>query len=304
MIGRIVDIAEDHRHLARERGFLIVSRRGEEIGRVALDDIAAVIVHAHGVTYTNNLLVELARRNAPFVLCDETHSPVGMLWPVDGHHLQAARMDAQIDAGRPLRKRLWAQLIREKLARQGAVLAEMGMPDAPLAALVARVRSGDPTNVEAQGARRYWPLLMGSDFRRDRNLPGANALLNYGYTILRAAVARAIIGAGLHPGIPLHHANQGNPMRLADDLMEPYRPFVDRRVRELLAVGLHEVDAVSKRELAHLLYQDIEDEDVTRPLCVCIERTATSLAQVFLGERETLLLPPTPRSRTCSQATG
>ncbi len=303
MIGRIVDIADDHRHLARDRGFLVVSRRSEELGRVALDDIAALIVHAHGVTYTNNLLVELARRNAPFVLCDETHSPVGMLWPVDGHHQQAGRMDAQLDAGRPLRKRLWAQLVRAKLMQQAVVLAEAGLPHAPLSALVARVRSGDPSNVEAQGARRYWTLLMGAEFRRDRSAPGANALLNYGYTVLRAAVARAIIGAGLHPGIPLHHANQGNPMRLADDLMEPYRPFVDRRVRELLGAGLETVDATTKRELAHLLYQDIDDEGSTRPLYLCIERTATSLAQVFLGERETLLLPPAPQL-PCSPVTA
>lgn len=293
MLGRIVEVSNDQCHLSADRGHMVVrSTDGpkQELGRVPLDDIAALIANAHGLSYTNNLLVALAERGAPFVLCASNHNVVGMLWPADGHHQQAHRFDAQIACKEPTRKRLWASIVAAKLNSQAAVLRGIGVPDAPVAALAKQVRSGDPTNLEAQGARKYWALLMGPLFRRDREASGTNAMLNYGYTVLRAATARAVVAAGLHPSIGLHHSHDNNAMRLVDDLMEPFRPFIDHAVWQLHKQGQYELEPAAKRALVQTLYQDLYTPDGRTPVIVCIQKTATSLAQVLLGERKALEL--------------
>lgn len=294
MIGRIVEIADDRRHLALLRGFMVVHETdGErrELGQVPLDDIAAVIANAHGLTYTNNLLVALAERGAPFVLCCANHNAVGMLLAIDGHHLQGKRIDAQLAATRPKLKRVWAEIVRAKLLQQAAVLKAASAPTAPLTALAARVRSGDPDNLEAQGARRYWTLLFGDDFRRDQDGGGVNAMLNYGYTVLRACTARSVVAAGLHPTLGLHHRHEGNAMRLVDDLMEPFRPVIDLKVWLLARRGECEITPATKRVLVHALFDDLPTSNGATPLMVCTQRLATSLAQVYTGEREHLDLP-------------
>ena len=190
---RIVDIATDGRHLAAHRGFLIVSEGREEVGRVPLDDVAAVIVHAHGITWSTNLMVALAERGALMLLCGPNHQPAAVCLPIDGHHAQNGRMRAQWEAGRPLSKQLWRALVVAKIRWQGAVLEANGRTAGAFDLLARKVGSGDPDNVEAKAARRYWGLLMGEDFRRDREAGGANALLNYGYAVMRAMCARAVI---------------------------------------------------------------------------------------------------------------
>ncbi len=294
MIGRIVEVADDRRHLFVSRGFLVVQEtEGErkELGQVPLDDITAVIANAHGLSYTNNLLVALAERGAPFVLCTSNHNAVGMLWPIDGNHQQGKRFDAQLAATKPTHKRLWADIVRSKLLQQAAALEAAGAPVAPLSALAGKVRSGDPDNLEAQGARRYWGLLFGSEFRRDPNGDGLNALLNYGYTVYRAATARAVVAAGLHPTLGLHHSNEGNPMRLVDDLMEPFRPMVDLLVWQLQQKKESRVSPDTKRALVRSLYDDMQTDSGATPAMVCMQRLAVSLAQVYLGERDKLDLP-------------
>ena len=294
MIGRIVEIADDRRHLFVNRGFLLVrDTEGErkELGQIPLDDIAAVIANAHGISYTNNLLVALAERGVPFVLCGPNHNAVGMLLTLDGHHVQAKRIEAQIAASAPTVKRLWAAVVKAKLEQQAAALEAAGAPTAPLTALVAKVRSGDPDNIEAQGARRYWSLLFGPDFRRDQDGGGLNGMLNYGYTILRSATARAVVAAGLHPSIGLHHSNDANAMRLVDDLMEPFRPVVDLKVWQLRHAGEDDVTPDSKRALVRVLYDDMQTNVGVTPVMVCMQRLATSLAQVFLEDRTKLDLP-------------
>lgn len=294
MIGRIVEVADDRRHLFMSRGFMVVQdTEGErkELGQVPLDDIAAVIANAHGLSYTNNLLVALAERGAPFVLCAANHNAVGMLLPVDGNYNQAKRFDAQLGASKPTIKRLWAEVVRAKLEQQAAALEAAGGPTAPLSALAGKVRSGDPDNLEAQGARRYWGLLFGDAFRRDQNAGGLNAMLNYGYTVLRAATARAVIGSGLHPTLGLHHSNDSNAMRLVDDLMEPFRPVIDLKVWQLRRGGETEITPETKRALVRTLYDDMQTAAGATPVMVCAQKLATSLAQVYLGERERLDLP-------------
>lgn len=294
MIGRIIEVADDRRHLFLSRGFMVVKdTEGErkELGQVPLDDIAAVIANAHGLSYTNNLLVALAERCAPFVLCAANHNAVGMMLSIDGNYQQAKRFDAQIAAGQSLKKRLWAEIVRSKLQQQAAVLETVGAPFMPLVALTRKLRSGDPDNCEAQGARRYWGLLFGHDFRRDQQGNGLNAMLNYGYTIMRAATARSVIAAGLHPTISLHHSNENNAMRLVDDLMEPFRPMIDLKIWQLNRQGETQITPESKRTLVSALYEDMQTNAGASPVIVCVQKLAVSLAQVFLGEKKKLDLP-------------
>ena len=300
MIGRIVEIAGDGRHLSLDRGFLVISHRKDELGRIPIDDVAALIGNAHGLSYSNNLLVALAERGAPFVLCGAHHRPVGLLWPVDSHHRQAARMDAQLRASLPLRKRLWKQVTQTKIGMQAAVIGLFDGPEAPLRRLASTVRSGDPSNVEGRAARLYWNLLFGKAFRRDHDGDGINGLLNYGYTVLRATVARHLMAAGLHPGIPLHHANEGNPMRLVDDLMEPFRPLVDACVRKLTETGRGDVDSETKRTLALLPVRNICLDRGVSPVSLVIQRMVVSLAQLYEDPKATLELPPVTKTALAS----
>ena len=294
MIGRIVEVADDRRHLFMHRGFMVVQdTEGDrkELGQVPLDDIAAVIANAHGLSYTNNLLVALAGRGAPFVLCAANHNAVGMLLPIEGNFEQAKRIEAQIAASLPTHKRLWAAVVRSKLEQQAAALEATGAPSVPLSALIAKVKSGDPENLEAQGARRYWGLLFGDKFRRDQDAGGLNAMLNYGYTVLRATTARAIIAAGLHPSIGLHHSHDNNAMRLVDDIMEPFRPVIDLKVWQLQRNHEEHITPDTKRALVRTLYDDMQTDAGATPVMVCLQKLATSLAQVYLGERDKLDLP-------------
>lgn len=291
MTGRIVEIAEDGRHLSLSRGFLVVAADGRELGRVALDDVAVLLINAHGVTHTTNLLLALAERGAAVVLCGPNHLPAAFLWPVSSHHVQARRMRAQVEAPATLARRLWQAIVRAKIRQQAAALEAQGQPGGALTAMARRVRVGDPDNLEAQAARRYWPLLFGSAFRRDQDGEGANALLNYGYAILRSATARAVAAAGLHPSIGLHHANRGNPLCLVDDLMEPFRPFVDLAVLRLAAAGHAAVTRDAKRYLALLPSWDMATAEGTTPIATVVVRMAGSLARVLEDGAGDLDLP-------------
>lgn len=312
MSWRIAEVAHDGRHLGRDRGFLTVSDRSTEVGRIPLDDLGAVVANAHGLTYTNSLLIELCQRGIPLVVCGANHVPAGLLWPLVGHHQQAGRIHAQLTSKLPTRKRLWAEIVRAKVANQSAALDLLGLPSLPLKSMVRKVRPGDSANIESQAARLYWPTLFGKGFRRDRSAAGLNALLNYGYAVVRATTARAVVAAGLHPSIGLHHSNKLNGMVLVDDVMEPYRPFVDVRVHALAEARKPEVDSDAKRALAEVLVADLRSAAGVTPLQVCVQRTATSLAMTYAGERKDLEFPyaeiPESLARTgedqCSPAIG
>ncbi len=291
MSTRIVEIANDGRHLAVERGFMTVGEQGQEIARIPLDDIAAVIACAHGLTYSNNLLIQLARRNALFVVCGPNFVPAAFLWALEGNYTQSSRMDAQIEATAPKCKQLWKQIVRAKIAQQAAILEGIGANPIPVSALIQNVRSGDPENIEAQAARRYWPLVFGEQFRRDRESGGINALLNYGYMIIRSAVARAIMGAGLHPSIGIHHRNAGNPMRLVDDVMEPFRPYVDFAVWNMRKNKQEDVTPEAKKKLAGLLDMEVATYAGMTALRAAIQNAATSLALVYAGQKAALEFP-------------
>ena len=288
MLGRIVEIAEDNRYLSLSRGFMVVQSTEANrptIGQVPIDDIAAVIANAHGLSYSNNLLVALAERATPLVLCAANHNPVGMLLSIDGNFQQAKRFDAQIAASLPLKKRLWAEIVKAKLQQQAAALNAIGKASTPVSALISKVRSGDPENIEAQAARRYWRLLFGEQFRRDQQADGLNALLNYGYTVLRANTARAVLAAGLHPTLGLHHSNQSNAMRLVDDLMEPFRPMIDLKVWQLHQQQQTTITPETKRHLVRTLFTDMHTPAGVSPVASCVQQLATSLALILIGEK-------------------
>lgn len=295
-MDRIVDIATNGQHLSIHRGFLIVEREREEVGRIALDDIHAVIVHAHGTTWSANLVAGLAERGAPIVFCAANHSPVAVTLPLEGHYAQNARMQAQLAVSKPLTKQLWRRIVSAKIMMQGSLLAALGIAGAEAFPFIARrVTSGDKENLEAQAARRYWPLLMGQDFRRNRDAPGTNALLNYGYAVMRATCARAVVAAGLHPTIGIQHANRGNAFALADDLVEPFRPLVDALVHNMLSEGVETLDPAAKRRFARLIAFDLRIADEASPVSLAAARLAQSLARAFETGRAELALfePPT-----------
>ncbi|WP_417271110.1 type II CRISPR-associated endonuclease Cas1 [Celeribacter sp.] len=300
-MDRIVDIATDGRHLSRARGFLKVSESGTEVGRIPLDDIAAIIVHAHGITWSNSLLAELADRGAPVVICDTSHSPRSVVLPLEGHHAQGGRLRAQWTASRPLFKQSWKRIVIAKIRMQAAALDAYGEAPAPLEMMARNVTSGDETNLEAQAARYYWPRIMGDDFRRDRLAADANALLNYGYTVLRACASRAVVAAGLHPSIGIHHSNQGNAFALADDVMEPFRPLVDCAVKSLVARNGTQVDSEAKQTLARLIAFDLPMGDTQSPVSVALTKLATSLGQSFEAGKPSLALPSPPDALTLAE---
>lgn len=278
MIGGVVEIAEDGRHLSLYRGFLKVSDPGGEIGRVPLDDITALILSAPQLSISKNVMTALLERKAVIVISGHNWHPLGMTIPIDAHYGQAGILRQQINLSEPKRKRLWQTIVKAKIANQATVLQWAGVDQAKvveLQTMVKRVRSGDPDNLEAQAARCYWPALMGGHFRRDRDQDGPNAALNYGYSILRAATARACVSAGLTPALGLHHQSDVNPFALVDDLMEPYRPLVDWQVCQMGEVD--SLDPPGKRALVAVLQRDLNTEQGNSPLINCLQRLAQSL---------------------------
>lgn len=291
---RVVDIETDGLFLAVHRGFLTVSAQGVERGRVPLDDIGALIVHAHGTTWSTSVFTRLGERGVPVVICGTNHAPSAMVWPLHGHHLQGARMRAQLGAGRPLSKQLWRQIVAAKIRMQGDTLRRNGKEAGAFDLLARKLRSGDPDNIEAQAARRYWKSLFGPDFSRDQDAGSINGLLNYGYTVLRAIVSRAVCAAGLHPTLGIFHANRANAFALADDLMEPYRPLVDQIVRDLVAGGQTEVTPQTKQILSRLATLDLPGPSGQSPLSVQAQRFVYSLAASFEAGTPQLELPQPP----------
>lgn len=291
MLRRIVEISGEGRKLSLERGFLAVSSADGPVGRAPLDDIEAVVAATPAISFSGQVLAALAARGAPVVICGDRFTPVMWLLPVDGHHAQGDRMEAQADSDRPKRKRLWAEIVAAKIGAQARTLESIGVDSRDLTRLGKDIRSGDTGNAEALAAQKYFPAMFGRGFRRDRESGGVNLFLNYGYTVLRAATARAIVAAGLHPSLGLFHRSRGDALRLADDLMEPFRPAIDLKALSLAREGCDELDAAAKRQLVNVLYCDYATSEGRTPLTNCLARLAVSLAQVFMDERKKLSFP-------------
>ena len=295
MERRVLDIAEGRRYLSKKRGSLsVICDHGTPEASetlVPFDEIESVIVHTPQASYSNGAMLELARRGIPLVCCDQAHTPAAWLWPVEGNFEQGRRMAAQAALTDELRDDLWASIVRAKLEAQAAVVRDEGFPDDALLEFSRAVLPGDRGNVEAQAARLYWRLLFDERFRRRRFGNEPNGLLNYGYAILRATVARQLCAAGLHPSLGLHHHNRFNPLCLVDDLMEPFRPAVDRAVLTLWHSGCEGVTAKAKAALVAVMAARVCTERGEAPLSRCIEWAAQSLAQSVVEGNNLLRLP-------------
>lgn len=295
MQNRIVEISSDGAYLSVSRGFLSVKIDGEIVGKIAIDDMTALIIRGHGASLSVNICARLSKANVPIVICGNDQAPASVIWPVSGHFSQGLHMQAQATANKPLQKRLWAQLIKAKIEAQANVLEARSLNCDDLRAMARRVKTGDADNMEAQAAKKYWPRLMGKDFKRGTHHGGINASLNYGYTVLRSAVARSVLAAGLHPSLSLHHQSRGDALRLADDLMEPFRPWVDHVVcrfpENFKNDGDFELGIDHKTALVGVLTFDLQSPHGISPMQVCMDRLAQSLVQVYLKARKTIELP-------------
>jgi len=294
MLPRIIDFSEQGARLRVRLGQLIIVPESGEEHSIPLAEVGVLVAAHPQITVTQAVLGGLASAGAIVVVCDERRLPVGMLLPLVGHHLQARRFVAQAAASVPTKKRLWRQIVRAKIELQAHALETLHGDSAGVRPLMRLVRSGDPENVEARAARAYWPLLFADeDFRRDHERGDQNRLLNYGYTVLRAIVARAICAAGLHPALGLHHHNQYSAFCLADDLMEPFRPTVDLVVARLVREQRQTppLDSATKGALLDALLSDCQLDGQTRTVFDAATLAAQSLAAVLLGEAERLALP-------------
>jgi CRISPR-associated protein Cas1 len=274
---------------------LVIERPECPKATLPIEDIGVVIVDDVRATYTQAVFLELLAAGATVLVTGRDHLPAGMMLPLDAHHVQTERHRAQVEASEPVKKRIWQALVAAKIAQQAEVLAHFRGEHGGLAPMSKRVRSGDPDNLEAQAAQRYWPRLFGTDFRRDRAADGANALLNYGYAVIRAAVARSIVAVGLIPSLGVFHSNRSNPFCLADDLLEPYRPYVDWRVRLLVdehdGVAPELDDRATRAALLSLFNETVLVGDRRNPMLVAIQASAASLSRALTGGDRTLALP-------------
>lgn len=257
-----------------------------------IEDIGFVIVENPQVSISVPLLNELADNNVSVVFCDKKLMPKTMLMTLDGNTTQQESYRYQLDASAPTKKNVWKQLVECKIRNQALLLNKVGRNGDVLKQYYMNVKSGDTDNREGAAAREYWGRIFDEGFKRAREGLPPNNLLNYGYTILRAAVARALIGSGLYPAFGVFHRNRYNAFPLADDVMEPYRPFVDEIVYHLYYDGaVSELDNQSKGKLLRVLFSDVKMGKVTRPLENALSLTTASLLRVYKGDADKLSLP-------------
>lgn len=258
---------------------------------IPIEDIGVVIIENQQVSITIPLMNALVEGNVQVVVCNDRGMPSAMLQSFEGNNLQGENLRNQMDAGEVMKKQMWKQIVEAKIRNQAALLDKVGQDGNILKQYYQNVKSGDTDNKEGIAARRYFTELFGESFLRDRTLPGINVLLNYGYTILRAATARALVSSGLLPAIGIFHHNRSNAFPLADDMMEPYRPYVDEIVYDLAMQGKLELTKDVKAELIQVLYADTLFSKVTRPLSVGLTLTSSSLSKCFAKEQSKLSLP-------------
>ena len=262
---------------------------------VPIEDLGVIILDNKQITITQGLIDALLENNCALITCDSRRMPVGLMLPLAGNTIQNERFRTQLDSSLPLRKQLWQQTIEAKIRNQAAVLKYVtGQEHKNMLKWSDSVRSGDADNMEARAAVYYWKTIFPNDpcFIRDREDEGANALLNYGYAILRAVVARALVGAGLLPTLGIHHHNRYNAYCLADDIMEPYRPYVDKLVVEMLEDGTEDkLNATNKVKLLNIPVIEVKINEKRSPLMIAVSQTVSSLVKCFRGDCRKLIYP-------------
>ncbi|NBC84516.1 MAG: type II CRISPR-associated endonuclease Cas1 [Bacteroidetes bacterium] len=273
---------------------LIVKKEDEATPvTIPVEDLGFVVLEHQQISVSLPLLDALAENNVAVIFCNKSHMPHSMLFPLEGNHLQSELYRQQIAISEPLKKQLWKQTVETKIINQAGLLNKLGKAWQDINALSRDVKSGDAGGREGMAAKMYWNRLFGKEFTRERYGPYPNNFLNYGYIVLRAAVARALTGSGLLPTFGIHHHNRYNAYCLADDIMEPYRPFVDAAVYEIYEnyPDQSELEKDIKAELLQVLTVDVQLGQTTRPLMVGLSQTTASLARCFAGEQRKVDYP-------------
>jgi CRISP-associated protein Cas1 len=266
-----------------------------ELKTLPIEDIGVLIVDHQQITISLALIAKLLANNVAFITCDNSHHPTGMLLNLDGNTLQSQKFQAQVEASVPLKKQLWQQTISCKINNQAALLETCRRPVKNMRNWSAEVKSGDSDNHEAVAAVYYWKNIfqLFPEFKRERFGPPPNNLLNYGYAILRAVTARSLVASGLLPTLGIFHKNQYNAYCLANDIMEPYRPFVDKVVLNIVNLNGNflELTPNMKKELLNIPVMDVKINDEKSPLMVAVQKTTASLVKCFEGKQRKILYP-------------
>lgn len=274
---------------------LIIEKKEQEKQSIPIEDIGIVILDHQQISISQALIAKLLENNVALITCDSTHHPVGLMLNLEGNTLQSQKFQIQVDASMPLKKQIWAQTVVAKISNQAGVLRKQRIETCYLDNLTTNVKSGDTDNCEAKAASYYWKRVFPDylNFTRERYGAPPNNLLNYGYAILRAVVARSLVGSGLLPTLGIFHRNQYNAYCLADDIMEPYRPYVDEMVYQI--VRNHgqflEMTPDMKKKLLEIPVIDVRVEGKKSPLMNAVTRTTASLVKVFEGTNRKVLYP-------------
>ena len=293
MLKRTLFFSNPCRLSVKDKQMVIERRETGDIKTAAIEDVGFVVLENQQISISLPLIDELTKNNVAVIFCDRTYHPASMLLNLNGHHLQQELFSHQIGASIPLKKNLWKQTVEAKIKNQAGILKTLGKDYQKVLNISTKVKSGDIENREGTAARVYWPLLFGNSFIRERYGSPPNNMLNYGYAVLRAAVARALSGSGLLVTLGIHHHNRYNAFCLADDIMEPYRPFVDWQVYQIVKnnTDITELTTEIKLKLVSILTVDVKLAGQTRPLMVALSNTTASLSKCFTGERKKIIYP-------------
>ena len=260
-------------------------------GSVPIEDLGYLVLDHHEIYVSMPALVALSDNNVATIICNKNHLPQGMFLSLNAHHIQQEIFSSQIQASVVLKKNLWRQTIVEKITNQGLLLKRVRNEENHFSFLASKVLSGDSSNMEAVAASFYWKHLWEADFKRERHGDFPNSFLNYGYAIMRAAVARSLAGAGLLNTLGIHHKSKYNAFALADDIMEPFRPIVDEIVVNLVSEGITELTREVKVKFLDMLTRTVYWKDEVSPLMVAIQKTCQSLRQCYDGDRKKIKYP-------------
>lgn len=279
--------------LKDEQMYIMEPLSGEMKGKVPVEDLGLLMLDHFQITISHQLIQKMMGNNVVVVSCDAHHLPHGIMLPLYGHTQHSDRVKDQLEASEPLKKQLWKQTVECKIENQKQVLIRLGNYYQPMVNYQNQVKSGDRTNMEGIAAQHYWKFLISLDFLRQRFGESPNPFFNFGYAVLRSIVARAIVETGLLPVLGIFHKNKYNPYCLADDLMEPYRPFVDLLVMDWLTKnpGSDELTKEFKAHILRIATKDLLIENNKRPLMIAVKTTATSLYKCYTGEKRLIAYP-------------
>lgn len=295
MLHQVIEIQSDKRYLSLDRGFLLIHANDELIGKVPLDDIAVLLLSGNGITVSKNILAELSNRGAITIFCGKNYVPQSILIPVNSNYQLNAVLNSQINASIPFKKNIWKTIVIEKLHNQAKVLHEFEIEKESnlINKISTLVKSGDPDNREAYGAKIYWQALFSKDFRRDYDGDGINAMLNYSYAILRASMIRALFSAGLQPALGVHHDNKQNAFCLADDFMEIYRPIADSVVKKISKQENQEIELTPeiKKTLIKILWAKVNTTEGCSPLFQSMHYMASSYVNCLKKKESHFSIP-------------